>query len=217
MNSAEIDGSGGARMKVELCANSTAAARPISVSSPHVEVHGNAWFSEPHNREQNSDESAWLRAECASLSSTSGSLSDLDEAKVVFMSDALASDFFSKVDTIHQHNRFSIDWMAGRTWEQIMHEREATIVAIEKAADSFKSAGWCKSWFENCDEQVKLVAQGVNGPLCQQLAESINYHDWGGFTQLRDGARFLGKLDCTGHGTRKAFEPHEPIDELITA
>ena len=63
---------------------------------------------------------------------------------------------------MHECNKLSIDWMASRSCAEIMQEREATVIAIENAAESFGISGLCESWFADCDVHVKRVSEGVN-------------------------------------------------------
>ena len=49
-----------------------------------------------------------------------------------------------------------------------------TIVDINAA---LVSSGAVDAWFAGCDDQVRAVASGVNGPLLIKLAARVGYHD----------------------------------------
>ena len=116
-------------------------------------------------------------------SSASFTFSKKEERMVRFMTDALQSpDVFKETEIVHELNSDAASWIAGRSSPIVYEERESTIKAIELAAASFQSAGWCDAWSRDCDPGVRGVAVTVNGPLCEQLAESTGYHDWGSFT-----------------------------------
>ena len=48
-------------------------------------------------------------------------------------------------------------WLAARNAEQIMAEREAMLVALEKAAKLMRCSGAGDKWFEGCDPRIRKV------------------------------------------------------------
>ena len=141
--------------------------------------------------------------------------SEKDKCMVSFMTEALHSpNVFDETEKVHDLNNVASVSIAGKDVVRIREDREATINAIEAAAQSFHAAGWCKAWLSNCDPAVRGVSATVNGPLCEQLAEATGYHDCGSFTQLRSGAKLLEKLDSSGNGIAMDFEEHMDLCEL---
>lgn len=69
----------------------------------------------------------------------------------------------------------ALDWMSKRSPEQIMHEREAMISALEEAGKRMWETGLVAQWFATADPQTRAVASKVNGYLLEVLLTATSY------------------------------------------
>ena len=81
----------------------------------------------------------------------------------------------------------AIDWLAARTPQQIISEREAMIIKLEEASGAMWASGLCEQWFCAADDKIKDVSAGVNGPLFTALLRALDYVDTGCTQLLREG------------------------------
>jgi len=111
----------------------------------------------------------------------------------------------------------ALRWQAGRTVEQIIHDRECIIQEIESLGDSLWSSGQRNVWVAKSPKDVRKLLQGVNGPLIDLLASKSGHSDQRcadmfqtGMLCLRfrarlfllsaAGAPLYGQLECAGIG-----------------
>ena len=81
----------------------------------------------------------------------------------------------------------AIKWVAARTAEEVVSEREEMISCLEQAADAMTVNGLKQKWFEGADKHTRAVAGQANGHLMSVLLEASGYCDAGCVELLREG------------------------------
>ena len=81
----------------------------------------------------------------------------------------------------------AIKWVAARTADEVMSEREEMISCLEQAADAMAVNGLKQKWFEGTDKHTRAVAGQANGHLMSVLLEASGYCDAGCVELLREG------------------------------
>ena len=81
----------------------------------------------------------------------------------------------------------AIKWVAARTADEVMSEREEMISCLEQAADAMAVNGLKQKWFEGADKHTRAVAGQANGHLMSVLLEASGYCDAGCVELLREG------------------------------
>ena len=114
----------------------------------------------------------------------------------------------------HDDTTAAVNWIAERSAEQIIQEREATLKMLEDLAAKCIANGSCHRWFDGVDPCVQQVAEHVNGPLLLALVNHCDYHDKDCVDFFRHGANSIGLLNFSGNGAPKNFPEHESIDSL---
>ena len=99
-------------------------------------------------------------------------LKPFDQAK------ALDHDLIQAIEYCASPERSSSETIAGR---------KSTIELIEALGRKFKEDGTCDKWFKGTDPDVRQVSATVNGPLMEELARIIDYHDPGVCDLFRKG------------------------------
>lgn len=104
----------------------------------------------------------------------------------------LDQDLIEAIEYCASPERSSAETIAGRT---------KTIDLIEALGQKYKDDGTCDKWFKGADPVVKQVSATVNGPLMEELARIIDYHDPGVCDLFRTGCplvRFAYFCNCVG-------------------
>ena len=111
----------------------------------------------------------------------------------------------------------ALEWMAERSPQQEMVEREAKIKAIEQLAEEMKTNGTKNAWFEYTlcpfqmcsdtsnsgrsknikDPALRRFAKEVHGPMMELLAKKADYHDRECVSIFKTGSPIVGKLTRT--------------------
>ena len=81
----------------------------------------------------------------------------------------------------------AIEWVACRSAEEVIAQREAMITKIEEAGRHMHAQGTCKAWMMRADAKTKVLASEVNGPLLKALLEASGYVDADCADLFRDG------------------------------
>ena len=81
----------------------------------------------------------------------------------------------------------AIKWVAARTADEVVSEREEMISGLEQAADAMTVNGLKQKWFEGADKHTRAVAGQANGHLMSVLLEASGYCDAGCVELLREG------------------------------
>ena len=81
----------------------------------------------------------------------------------------------------------AIKWVAARTADEVVSEREEMISCLEQAADAMTVNGLKQKWFEGADKHTRAVAGQANGHLMSVLLEASGYCDAGCVELLREG------------------------------
>ena len=71
---------------------------------------------------------------------------------------------------------------------------------IEHRAHALWSSGAVERWFQGADPRVRQVSARVNGPLLEELAETVEHADAACVDLFRDGAPVYGSLPIAGIG-----------------
>ena len=80
-----------------------------------------------------------------------------------------------------------LDWIAQRSTENIINEREGMIAALEEAGRRMWASGLAEKWYEGVDPMLRAAAGQVNGHLLEQLLRATGYHDWRCAHLFREG------------------------------
>jgi len=83
--------------------------------------------------------------------------------------------------------REAVDWIAGRSPEVIIAQREEMIGRLESAAGEMRASGLQQSWLGTVDPLMMPVVESTNGYLMEQLLAAAGYCDVGAASLLRDG------------------------------
>ena len=114
---------------------------------------------------------------------------------------------------------------------QVNDDRELVVRQIEESARNLISDGTTDEWFRDADESIKQVSclrsctsrtsimsaqvtQGVNGPLLEELARNIDYHDTACVEMFREGADIAGTLEYAGNGWPAFLKDAEDLKKL---
>ena len=81
----------------------------------------------------------------------------------------------------------AIKWVAARTADEVVSEREEMISCLEQAADAMTVNGLKQKWFEGADKHTRAVPWQANGHLMSVLLEASGYCDAGCVELLREG------------------------------
>ena len=81
----------------------------------------------------------------------------------------------------------AIKWVAARTADEVVSEREEMISSLERVADAMTVNGLKQKWFEGADKHTRAVAGQANGHLMSVLLEASGYCDAGCVELLREG------------------------------
>ena len=134
----------------------------------------------------------------------------------------------------------AVDWIAARSPEQEMAQREEMICKLEEANSVMWSSGVCRRWFEDSDDHIRAVAGGANGPLFEELLRASRHVDPECVSLLSEGAclwlmpsagtrawrcvfvlclsgigaKMIGELERSGVGTPVEFDTVKSIDDL---
>ena len=90
-----------------------------------------------------------------------------------------AEDPFAAKPTVPDDVHAALLWLAERTAEEVMCEREKLVEWIEQCGSQFRESGAAAQWFQDCDPSIREVARTVNGPLLMMLAEAAEHCDKG--------------------------------------
>ena len=80
---------------------------------------------------------------------------------------------------------------------------------IEARGRVLSDCGAIAEWFSQADIRVRTVACDVNGPLLEELARSVNYHDLECVEHFRLGAPLYGRLPAAGNGLPREAVSYE--------
>jgi len=143
-------------------------------------------------------------------------LTSEEQPKVAFMVSALAKEavFEQSKPEVPRDVSDALEWVAARSAQRVMEEREAIISSIEADAKMMWASGACEKWFGVCDAEVREVAATVNGPLMHELALRAEHCDVACVDFFRQGAPLLGKLEYSGIGDEKVFKEHQSLNLL---
>ena len=138
-----------------------------------------------------------------------------DERMIKFVMDAFEDETpFDSKSCLHPDLLRCFEWMAARSTEEAIRDREAVISAIERDAAKFREAGLTATWFGAADNIIKEICVGINGPLLELLLKLSGHVDPLCANMFRDGAPLVGKLPVSGNGVRENKRPHESIEHL---
>ena len=128
-----------------------------------------------------------------------------DNQKMAFTTKALSMDdpFVHSLSTPTDVEA-ALRWQAARSPEDVIREREYIITEVEKAGTVMWKSGRCADWFNGSNEQVKQVAQTVNGPMCHDFAAACNHSDTNIADIFRHGGQLYGAMPSSGIGVTKA-------------
>ena len=141
-----------------------------------------------------------------------------NQLKIDFVEKSLRNEHcFKNAAVVHNDVRDAIEWIAARTPQQVIQEREATLQVLEATAAKCVSDGSCRRWLAGADAEVQRVSEHVNGPMLEALANHAGYHDVACVECFRKGADLFGKLQVSGNGTPHVFKEHASVDELRTS
>ena len=71
----------------------------------------------------------------------------------------------------------ALNWMASRSDEEIIQQRENVISQIENWGNNFRACGACNKWLRKSDDRVRGLASKVNGPLIDLLVKMTGHAD----------------------------------------
>jgi len=72
-----------------------------------------------------------------------------------------------------------------------MKEREEMISQLELASEEIWLSGKGAQWFQQSDEIIKKVTEGVNGFLFEQLLKASHYRDTAAVELFRQGGSIV--------------------------
>ena len=135
--------------------------------------------------------------------------------KLRFMSEALQQPWpVADTGILDNDVQECLNWMASRSPQQIMAERETVMRDIENRAAVLRNNGAVDAWFKNSDDHVRRVSADVSGPLLAELASACQYHGQECVDFCRAGAPLYGTLPLSGNGAAGDPAPSTPIEEL---
>ena len=124
-------------------------------------------------------------------------------------------DPFKLANSIPEDVESALKWQAGKSSEQVIREREATLCYLEATGKSMWDKGLCEAWFADCTDEIRAVSCTVNGPLLAYLASSVGYCDQSCVEFFRKGAPLYGELEHSGAlGAPKDCTAEVSVDAL---
>jgi len=137
------------------------------------------------------------------------------ESKLVFAEQATQEDNPFKSDVqLPVEVLDAVDWIASRSEQEEMAEREHMVERIESFGSDLWEAGEVADWMLAADEDTKQISEEVNGPLFETMAEFTKFVDGDTPEVFRHGASVVGTLTCSGLGTPKCYPAPKSVDEL---
>ena len=135
--------------------------------------------------------------------------------KLAFLSAALDQGWPDTTEELLNDDvRQCLLWVASRSEDQIIADRESFICRIEQRGNHLLTSGAVEKWFVGSDEYVRAVSRTVNGPLLEELAHGVNFHDSACIEHFRVGAPLYGVLAQTGNGVAFDASTCETEDQL---
>ena len=86
----------------------------------------------------------------------------------------------------------ALEWVAQRSSDEIIAERNRTMWRIRSMAKRMRDSGATSHWFRGSDAITQQVAGCVNGPLFEQLVREAGHVDLDCVEMFRKGARMVG-------------------------
>ena len=100
-----------------------------------------------------------------------------DMAKVAYLKQAAApgsEKLFKANKLIPRDLEDTLDWLYGKTNEEIMRLREGTIQVIEDLGTTLREQGKTQKWLQSIkDDKVRKISENINGPLLEVLTTKI--------------------------------------------
>ena len=108
---------------------------------------------------------------------------------IAFIKEGFKLQPFERAKTPDKDLAKAIEFCAApeRSSSETIKGRNDTIELIEALGKKYKAEGTCEKWFEGADPVVRQVSATVNGPLMEELARIIDYHDPGVCDLFRKG------------------------------
>ena len=94
---------------------------------------------------------------------------------------------FPSSSTVEVEIERALAWIAQRSPDDIMEEREKMIAGLEEADRAMRSSGCCQAWHEGVDDETLKVSGHTNGLLLSRLLEAVRYCDPGCALLLKEG------------------------------
>ncbi len=105
------------------------------------------------------------------VQSISSALPQGDRQKLLLARDALSSEAgFESATALPDDVQQCVRWLAHKSDEQVMAERESAISQLEARSQHLLQCGEVDKWFKRAHSSVTKVATGTNGPLLHELA-----------------------------------------------
>ena len=137
-------------------------------------------------------------------------------AKVAYLKQAPApgsEKLFKANKLIPRDLEDALDWLYGKTNEEIMRLREGTIQVIEDLGKTLREQGKTQKWLQSIkDDKVRKISENINGPSLEVLTTKINYHDQKVIELFKEGAPIVGILPRAGLG-----KPVPPVVDTTLA
>ena len=85
----------------------------------------------------------------------------------------------------------ALEWIASKSPEEAMQQREAALKRIEELGQKYHEDGTVEKWFAAADPETREVCKTCNGPLLETLLKAAGHQDMRCITLFQQGASML--------------------------